>query len=295
MNLTDKVVFTFNKFYSSFIKDVKEFAEELKPTLKKNYKAINKLSSEHIDLFISGSHIFKDITIEQLQDATKTQQDTVENYLNILRALAHIYRQIDNKEDNDDQMEILFTHTLDVIKKVQASESSQEALENILDDDLKEILIKLKPTATATMPSESSTGVEDLLGGLGNSKIAKLAQEISKDIDVSGIDIQKPEDVMKLMDFSNGNVLGDIISKVSTKIHDKISTGELKQEDLLGEAMNMMNLMGGAGSFMNNPMVSELMKNMKKGKTQMRQDAFKKADVRQRLRNKLEQKQKNNL
>jgi hypothetical protein len=295
MNLTDKIVFTFNKFYSSFIKDIKEISEDLRPILKKNYKAINKLSAEHIDLFL-GEHsfVFKDITLEQLQDATKDQQETVENYLNILRALVYVYK---NKEDteNEDQNEILFNHTLEVIKKVQASESPQDALDSILDDDLKEILIKLTPTKMPSQSHESTSGVEDLLGGLGNSKIAKLAQEISKDIDVSGIDIQKPEDVVKLMDFSNGNVLGDIISKVSTKIHDKIATGELKQEDLLGEAMSMMNLMGGAGSFMNNPMVSELMKNMKKGKTQMRQDAFKKADVRQRLRNKLEQKQNKNL
>jgi hypothetical protein len=157
--------------------------------------------------------------------------------------------------------------------------------------------------------------------------ICNLAKEISDEIDVSNLKVDNPEDILKLMDFSSSNnIVGDIIKKVSTKIHDKISNGQLKQEDLFGEAMNMMSMMGsgkgGAGGnmggmggiaemfgkmmgggkggsggmsdimngmsgMMNNPMVAEAMKAMKKGKATMKPDAFKKESAKERLRAKL--------
>ena len=103
---------------------------------------------------------------------------------------------------------------------------------------------------------------------------------------------------MKLMDFSgDNNVMGNIIKKVSSKISDKINSGDLKQDDLLGEAMNMMSMMGGKGGMgglgdmLNNPMIAELMKSMKKGKPmQTRQDVVSKASARDRLRKKLDEK-----
>ena len=86
---------------------------------------------------------------------------------------------------------------------------------------------------------------------------------------------------------------------MSSKIHDKINTGELKQEELFGEAMNMMNMMKGGGGgggmadlmsgMFNNPMMSEMFKSMKKGKAAPRQDVMQKAATRDRLRAKLEQ------
>jgi hypothetical protein len=45
---------------------------------------------------------------------------------------------------------------------------------------------------------------------------------------------------------------------------------------------------------MNNPMMSEMMKMAKKGKTQMKTDSVKKTDMRERLRLKLEDRRKNN-
>ena len=137
-----------------------------------------------------------------------------------------------------------------------------------------------------------------------NSKIANLAKEISEEIDVSSIKIEKPEDIMKMMDFSSSNnVMGDIIKKVSSKITDKIQNGDLNQQDLLSEAMGMMSMMGGKGGgafgglgdMLNNPMVAEFMKSMKKGKPMnTRTDLVNLSSTRDRLRRKLDEKNKNN-
>ena len=98
--------------------------------------------------------------------------------------------------------------------------------------------------------------------------------------------------------FERNNMLGNIVQKVSTTLNDKISSGELKHEELIGEAMSMMNLFGGKGGsgmagMMNNPLFSQMMKGMKSGKAGVRQDVISKATTRDRLRKKLESRNKN--
>ena len=45
----DKIIFVFNKFYTSLIKDVKKNTnDDIKNIIRKHYKAIDKLSHEYI-------------------------------------------------------------------------------------------------------------------------------------------------------------------------------------------------------------------------------------------------------
>ena len=91
-------------------------------------------------------------------------------------------------------------------------------------------------------------------------------------------------------------MLGNIIQKVSNTLNNKISNGELSHEDLLGEAMSMMNMFGnkgGAGgdpfaNLASNPLFSQVAKAMKGGKANLRQDVIKKASTRDRLKKKLD-------
>jgi hypothetical protein len=158
---------------------------------------------------------------------------------------------------------------------------------------------------------------KDFLESIENSKIANIAKEISQEIDISNISIEKPEDVAKLMDFSgSNNFLGNIVSKVSTKLTEKISSGEINQDDLLSEAMSMMGMLngggaggaggiadilknmgglGGLGGMLNNPMMNEMMKMAKKGKVATKNTGGSRrssVSTRDRLRKKLEEKNK---
>lgn len=101
---------------------------------------------------------------------------------------------------------------------------------------------------------------------LEKSKIGKIAKEISDEIDISSI--KNPEDVLNFADPKN-NVIGDIVSKVGSKIHNKLSNGELNQEDLLSEAFGLLNSFGGKipgganlSDILNNPMMKNMMSNM---------------------------------
>ena len=101
---------------------------------------------------------------------------------------------------------------------------------------------------------------------LENSMIGKIAKEISEEIDISGI--KKPEDVLNFADPKN-NVIGDIVNKVGSKIHSKLSNGELKQDELLSEAFGLLNSFGGKipgggniSDILNNPMMKNMMSSM---------------------------------
>jgi hypothetical protein len=103
---------------------------------------------------------------------------------------------------------------------------------------------------------------------LENSSIGRIAKEISEELDISGI--SKPEDVLNFTDPKN-NMIGDIVSKVGTKIHNKLTSGELKQDELLSEAFQLLGNFGGKmpgggnlSDLMNNPMMKNMMSAMSK-------------------------------
>lgn len=362
MIVEQKICYMFNKFFSSFIKELKALDDGLKATIKKNFKVIDKSSDEyytlfwgsvkeHLKTFVEGESLSSNEAIQSLEivqgitigDAVKVLKDsdlhTFWNYVNILVIFAYLYTEAkessaasaDGQETPDvdsatSSTYLLFIKVVKILSMIQNSQDPAAELEDIIDDDIKQLLLKIKvfestnddikidePTAAAASA--------DFLQSIENSKIADLAKEISKEIDISNISIEKPEDVAKLMDFSgSNNFLGNIVSKVSNKLTEKISTGEIKQEDLLSEAMSMMSMLnggaaGGAGgvadllknmgglgglsSMLGNPMMSEMMKMAKKGKVATKNSggarrsangASSSMSTRDRLRKKLEEK-----
>ena len=358
MQLKDKIVLAFNKFYASLLKDLKTTNDDVRKLIKKNYKVLDKLSEEHLSFFreqfgseevraamlmgdsMDDKLIAKEVTIKAVMDSIDNEVDSGVfcNYLYILTVISMVYDEYLDVPDgeNSKDVDVLFETVITILSKIQKGEDVESLIDDIIDDDIKEILTKVKDFTKDvkfeqegshnTHQSETASEMPNFpFPEMQDSMICNLAKEISNEIDVSNIKVDKPEDVFKLMDFSSSNnLVGDIIKKVSSKIHDKISTGELKQEDLFGEAMNMMNMMnmgggkgggmggmanmmssmmgggGGAaggglgdlGAMFNNPMMAEVMKAMKKGKAMPKPDAFNKQSARDRLRTKLDERRK---
>ncbi len=334
MQLKDKIILAFNKFYSSLLKDLKTTSEDIRTIIKKNYKVLDKLSDEHLVYFkeqfgsqedraailmgdsLNDKFIAKEVTVKMINDSIDNEVDSgvFRNYIHILTVLTMVYDEYLEIPDGgvDASVDALFEKVITILSKIQKKEDVESLLDDIVDDDIKEFLTKVKDfnrdvKFEQEVPKEASPEMPNFpFPEMQDSMICNLAKEISNEIDVSNIKVDKPEDVFKLMDFSSSNnLVGDIIKKVSSKIHDKISTGELKQEDLFGEAMSMMNMMnmgggkgggmgglGDLGAMFNNPMMAEVMKAMKKGKAVPRPDAFKKESARDRLRAKLEERRK---
>jgi len=323
MNLKNKIILTFNKFYSSLIKDLKTSNDEIKLIIKKNYKVIDKLSEEYIIFFndqfpdiknndetLNEKYIVKNVTIKSVLNNVNNEIELTIfwNYFHILTTILLLYKELNENDENQDQIDLLFNKIVNIFTKIENNEEYESLIDEILDDDIRSELSKIKPINNANNTNNTNNASNNVNSDNnpftnGSGILCNLAKEISNDIDASNIKVDKPEDILKLIDFSSSNnIVGDIIKKVSSKIHDKISNGEIKQEELFGEAMNMMGMMnlGGAknssgmaemmsglSGMMNNPAISEVMKAMKKGKAVPKQDAFKKESARDRLRAKL--------
>lgn len=348
MLINQKILYMFNKFFIAFVKDVKNGAAEIKSIISKNYKVINKLSTDHLDFFwdscgveflsklatlpceeldkddkVLSSQVLKEISVGDILGKLQTEETkaTFWNHIYILTLFAYIYNEnkaeineeldeiIEEDPDAVDQADVLFNKVVNVLSIIQKGQDITAEIDDVLDEDVKGVLIKISNNKLAqkAIPEDNDTSsgdpspnlnIADIFGSIaGDSKIANLAKEISEEIDVSKLNIEKPEDIMKMMDFSGGNsVMGDIIKKVSSKITNKIENGELGQDELLGEAMSMMQMMGksgGLGNILNNPMMNEIFKGMKKNKPmQTREDLINREATKERLRKKLDERKK---
>jgi hypothetical protein len=314
MNLTDKVIYTFNKFFSSFLKEFKDCNEDIKRAVKQNYKVIDKMTNEYILHFgdnlynemkaftkypveyaeFEGKELAKDMSVGfVVQKLTSEGEKAVFwNYMSIFMVLCHLHKM-------DEECDVaLFEKVVKVIGACTGGDKAayEAEIADILDDDIKGLLSTVSATCALRSEATKSSDIPDMFAGMADSKICNLAKEISSEIDLSSMDIKEPADLMKMLDFSgNNNFLGNMISKVSTKLNEKITSGDIKQEDLVTEAMSMMNMLNNGNNplfsqFANNPLMANLMKNMKGGKAAVKQDVLKKHDTRERLRRKLDQK-----
>jgi hypothetical protein len=353
MESSSKFLYVFNKLFSSFIKTLKEVGDELKPVIKKHYKVIDKSSSQYFEHFwnsvepkwkdlvecenvrevdhLKDVEVAIELNLDSIFNSVKEEdKETITSHIYLLLIFAYLYAEISKEtspvqEDatqEENSSHVLFNNVVALLSLIQNnkrdSDAYKELIDSIVDDDIVKLLSKVS-TVSGAVPkqfeasSSATANPLEFLQGLENSKIASLAKEITSEIDLSNLSIDKPEDISKLMDMSDGNnFLGNIVSKVSNKLTEKLNTGELKQEDLMNEAMSVMGALnngdglggllknmgglGGLGDLMSNPMMAEMMKMAKKGKVQTKNtNGSRKSSgmsTRDRLKKKLDEKRR---
>lgn len=292
MSLITKVQYVFNKILLNFVKEIKNKNIDLKKQLKENYAVFDKTTDTHIKLFIAnttdhdifkkpydetdilsvesivGMEILKDITIgDILKIIDSTEREVLKCYLYILYMLANIYDKTMNIEEDSEaleQMNELFNKCMKMIKK-DNDLIYEDQIDNIFDDEIvalfHNIFLSRKHIHSSVMECELEE-VKSPMDFLEGSKIGQLAKEITQDIEIDKLNIKDPSELLNVESMFSGenNVLGDIISKVGNKVAAKINSGELKHEDLLGEAMSMMGKLNMGGSGGANPFMEEMMK-----------------------------------
>ena len=291
-SLSNKIEFVFNKIALSFIKEIKDKDPSIKAKLKEHYAIFDKSSDVHITFFMNnvtdpsefkkpfGENllesesvlqltIFKDITVSDIVKVVDvSEHNVVKCYLYDMFMLSHLYN-LNRATDDEVTATELFNKALQFIDNSDNIVLEDE-LDNVFDDELRTLLQNIYETKKDMHRSVVTINHENLekdarpkefdsaFEFLNNSRIGDLAKEISQDIDIGNLNLDKPEDLLNMDSIFSGDnpVLGDIIGKVSSKISNKIASGELKQEDLMQEALAMMSKLNGA-----NPFMDEMMKN----------------------------------
>lgn len=216
--------------------------------------------------------VYKKVTVCDILE--KVVKDDTESrasftyYIYLLFVLGYIHQLT---ELDDGKKEIVFHKTVGLIGSVEKDDIGEDELEQhleeILDEDLQTVLrkihrerskvkdsvINIDMTETPDVGATGRPGMEFL----ENTKIGELAKEISESIDMSKLmEGGGASETPAGPEGMNPDMLSTIIQTVGSKITEKMTSGELNQEDLMSEAISMMGKMNtsGHGDMMSNMM-----------------------------------------
>ncbi len=190
--------------------------------------------------------VFPGLPLGVVDDSlTPTDRVALRKYVFILFALSQ----------TDDQEGVLKEY-----KRIQTGGTDDDAgkEESTLSPTLTKAMLLLSECFAATAGpagggDAAASSAEQLLH---NTKIGQLAKEISSEVDFSQLNVSKPEDLLNVNNLLGADgPLSSMIGQVSSKIQQKLQTGELKHEELLSEAMGLLKTFdaGGALGGMLNP------------------------------------------
>jgi hypothetical protein len=113
--------------------------------------------------------------------------------------------------------------------------------------------------ANSTFRGSAAGPDEPFEAKMAGSKIGAIAKEIAQSIDLEGINIDNPAD---LLNGSNSALIGDLVSKVGSKLQQSFQNGSVNQEDLMKEAVSMMGMFGGMGGGAGGDFFANMVKSM---------------------------------
>jgi len=332
----------FNAYYIEFLKtindiskskkeaDNKETAVHICRAVKKEYRMMDQLSPKYLNALNKTGIWAKYNALENKEQFTDEFQEN------------EIYNGITIKNISDVVEEPYFVHHLiaildifretvpdsigDIVKLLNKPEEFSKKLEDVTDENIKAKLVFL----SLLHKTHKNRSFTDNLKDIEQTTLGKLAKEIMGDLNI--------EEIQKSMNEPSGNIfesfknpnsgLGKVLSSVSQKMLSKIGSGELNQETLLtdaidlagklpklmpdgmgsqlgniGEMLAQLQKMGNATGGSQNPMdmMQEMMKGMNLNKSQKNRAASRmstsinKSKLSSRLKKKLEKRKKNNI
>ena len=268
--------YVFNQYFLTFIKTVKKNAKPLKEKKAVARDILNKIhafystfDNKSKDYLEAYSTVFTDFICNPLVDCSKEELDKwfEENEsLNILNNIPiknikvvfkkttvlhqfllifHLFKNTDLTEDN----------IKNIMEKLKGTSTIEE---DLIPEKYRRIVNRIGELAIENKTGFTMEDIED-------TSIGKLSKEIMEDVDIEKVkkSINTEGDILgALSDPDNG--IGNLISDVSQKMATKLKSGELKQDALLKDALNMAGKLpgmnGGGGG--NGPDIGNIMKMM---------------------------------
>ena len=268
--------FIFNQYYIDLIKRIKTSAKNMRESddsddhafgkstlkaIKDNYITLDKSSDEYIiyvksipeDFWTSYINIddidavndwfladdVKDVCIYKNISVSSIRKLVKDDYL--CHHFFSVFYLFMN-ELSDDDVKMYLSVLQDTKNEVGVADITNEAHKKLVE--------RLNGLKTKKAKDASGTGSGGV-GGIDMSQmegtmLGKLAKEIMEDVDVEKLQksIGENGDILKAIGDPDSG-FSELISNVSRKMANKISTGELKQENLLQDAIKFASAMPG--------------------------------------------------
>lgn len=288
----DKLILSFNKLLKQFVKELDKTYPEYNILKIKEYKNIDdkdekyllyymnfiekdikKIANEDISLFEQeDTYFLRDIEFSRIWNnniSDKTKQ-AIWKFLQTLYLIGKPF--MNNKTDIHqlitDYNNIISNDTEKDPKKLKSIKKELDTISKIV----KNINQEKEHQKQQRKEQFKQGGNGQLPEFLENSKIGQLAQELSSELDLDELGFGNldegnadPQNIFNNVLGKNPQKLMGLIQNVGTKIQSKLSEGDINENDLVGEAQNMMSSLGGNGVFQemfNNPNMKNIFQNM---------------------------------
>ena len=267
--------FIFNQYYIDLIKRIKGFAKKMREgdndeeqvfgkgivkAIKENYITLDKSSDEYI-LYVRGIPSDFWASYTAIDDINASNDWFLSDEVKDVCIYKNISVSSIRKLLNDDYlchhffsvfylfMEELSDDDVKMYVSVLQDTKNEISLDNITNDLHKKVISRLNELKTKK--GKETSGID--MSAMEDTMLGKLAKEILEEVDVDKLQksIGDNGDILKAIGDPDSG-FSELISNVSRKMANKISTGELKQENLLQDAIKfastMPGLFGNAGA-----------------------------------------------
>ena len=261
--------FIFNQYYIDLIKRIKSSAKAIRDNdkgsddhafgkgimkvIKDNYITLDKSSDEYIiyvksipeDFWASYTNIddinasndwfladdVKDVCIYKNISVSAIRKLVNDDYL-CHHFFSVFYLFMDELSDDDVKLYL----------SVLQDTKNEISLDTISNELHRKVIVRLNELKTKK--SKETSGID--MSQMEGTMLGKLAKEILEDVDVEKLQksIGDNGDILKAIGDPDSG-FSELISNVSRKMANKISTGELKQENLLQDAIKFASAMPG--------------------------------------------------
>lgn len=268
----------FNKVYLSLLKDLRQNVD-LKKVLSKRYPAFDNSSPQYLEYFndniapklfealcddysnvdhVKDLEIVKGITLGTAFESVGSETEILNKYI-----LTLLVVWIVDSRSQEPELHVV----LNKLKDMEVNPNTD--LSDIFDEDITKILqmIATKKSKDDKPPMLDGIFDGDIMSMLSNSKIGAMAKEIADEIASNS----EEKDITQL------------IGKVTTKIGSKLQSGDISQQDLLSETMQMLTKIKPSGDIMKN--IASMMANLNTD------DSRRKRSTHERLKHRLTNKE----
>lgn len=250
----------FNQYYFDLLRKVKDIARDMKHKcddtharellreIKRNYLSYDRLSGEYRDWYRDAMKSF-DVFEDPQQWYAKEGIVELQPYKNI--SIGLIGKVLKSKD-----VLLYYLTLLSVFAEEMSDEKAEKILQalknkplkaddlNAFDDmALQQKLVVLDTIQRSDAPSSSGA---DVFKNIEDTSLGKLAKEIINEIDLEEIqkNVGENGDILTALTNPDSGIT-KLLGTVSQKMISKMASGELRQENLLQDAMKLASALPG--------------------------------------------------
>ena len=264
--------------FSSFIRDLGKTYPEIKNCLYRNYETCLTGSDDLTLKDCPKLQVFLDLIYDNQKLISKKDEAFFASEVDILEEIS--FKNLWHKNISDKTRATVWKYlqTFSILTiNLRSSQDLKDALSSMQNDEevtvkdkalAKDIrnLKKLTESVQQDIPDggDGEMDLENMLGGLMDSNIGKIAQEVAGSMDMEKMfgNVDESTNPMELMaQMMNPEKMGSIFQNINSVMEQKMESGDISQDDLKKEAEGMY------GTMAENPMFKGMMGQMQEGAT----------------------------